>query len=302
MTKTIGWELYRSLLGVLQEGSLSAAARALGITQPTVGRHIDALEHALKLTLFIRSQGGLVPTEAALALRAYAEEMANTAATLERVAASQGDGVQGTVRVTASDIIGVEVLPAIIRRLQQDYPALVIELVLSNQPQDLLQREADIAVRMFRPRQSQLVAQRIGAVNLGLHAHHDYLARRGRPTQLTDLADHTLIGFDTVTAFIRQTLKQFPSGFERERYALRTDSDLAHLALIRAGAGIGICQVPLADRDSHLEAVLPRQLTFPLDIWLTMHEDLRQSPPIRATFDALAAGLQQYLASAATPQ
>jgi DNA-binding transcriptional LysR family regulator len=153
MTSDVGWELYRSFLAVLDEGSLSGAARSLGVAQPTVGRHIAALEKSLRLALFTRSPLGLMPTEAALSLRVFAESMKSTAAALERAATSQGTGVRGTVRVTASDVIGVEVLPPIIARLRDRHPELVVELLLTNRVQDLLRRAADIAVRMLRPRQ-----------------------------------------------------------------------------------------------------------------------------------------------------
>ena len=171
MANNIGWELYRSFLGVLQEGSLSGAARALGITQPTVGRHISALEKSLGLALFTRSQTGLLPTEAALSLRSYAEAMNSTAAAFKRAADSHGEGVKGTVRIAASEVIGVEVLPPIMAGLQQKHPQLKVELVLSNRVQDLLRREADIAVRMTQPRQELLIARRVGTVALGLYAH-----------------------------------------------------------------------------------------------------------------------------------
>jgi DNA-binding transcriptional LysR family regulator len=179
MANDIGWELYRSFLGVLQEGSLSGAARALGITQPTVGRHISALEKSLGLALFTRSQTGLLPTEAALSLGSYAEVMNSTAAAFKRAADSHGEGVKGTVRVAASEVVGVEVLPPIIGELQQKHPQLKVELVLSNRVQDLLRREADIAVRMAQPRQELLIARRVGDVALGLYAHKRYLERRG---------------------------------------------------------------------------------------------------------------------------
>ena len=296
MATDIGWELYRSFLGVLQEGSLSGAARALGVAQPTVGRHIAALEKALKLPLFTRSQAGLLPTEAALALRSDAEAMASTAAALQRTAASQGAGVRGTVRVTASEVIGVEVLPPILTRLRAQYPELKIELLLSNRVQDLLHREADIAVRMLRPQQELLVARRIGEVELGLHAHQSYLQQHGTPHTLADLAQHALIGFDTETPFIRSVGKSLQGVFTRDNFALRSDSDLAHWALIQAGAGIGICQVALARRRPELVRLLPEQVALPLETWITMHENLRHSPRCRATFDALVEGLEQHVA------
>jgi len=295
MTSTIGWELYRSFLGVLREGSLSGAARALGITQPTVGRQVAALEQALGVVLFTRSQLGLMPTELALALRSYAEAMESTAASLERAASSQGDGVRGAVRVSASEVIGVEVLPPIVARLREQHPALKVELVLTNRVQDLLKREADIAVRMVRPRQEQLVARRIGLIGVGLHARKDYLSRHGTPRNVNELAGHSIIGYDQATAFIRSAGKSL-QGLSRDVFSLRTDSDLAQLALIRSGAGIGMCQVALARRDAELQRVLAKPFTLQLETWVTMHEDLRNSPRCRATFDALVEGLQQYLA------
>ncbi|HEX4511487.1 MAG TPA: LysR family transcriptional regulator, partial [Burkholderiaceae bacterium] len=150
------WEWYRSFVCVLEAGSLSAAGRAMGMTQPTVGRHIDSLESALQLKLFTRSFDGFAPTDAALELKPYAVALASSAAALRRVASSHGDGVRGTVRLTASEVVGVEVLPPILTALRRQHPALVIELVLSNQVDDLLRREADIAVRMVRPTQNAL--------------------------------------------------------------------------------------------------------------------------------------------------
>ena len=295
MTSKIGWELYRSFLSVLSEGSLSGAARALGIAQPTVGRHVAALEKALGLALFTRSQVGLMPTEAALSLRNYAESMRSTAAALERAAASQGTGVRGTVRVTASDVIGVEVLPLVIARLRDEHPELVVELVLTDRMQDLLRREADIAVRMARPRQELLVARRVGRIELGLHAHQRYLTAHGTPKNLADLAAHTVIGFDQPTPFIRTAGKSL-SGWRREQFAIRTDNNLAQLALIRAGAGIGVCQAALARRDESIVRLFARQFSLHLEPWITMHEDLRDSPRCRVTFDALVKGLQHYSA------
>jgi len=296
MTSNIGWELYRSFLGVLDHGSLSGAARALGVAQPTVGRHVAAMEKSLGLSLFTRSQTGFLPTEAAQSLRMYAESMRSTVAALERAAASQGSGVSGSVRVTASDVVGVEILPPIIARLRDQHPGLAVELALTDRVQDLIRREADIAVRMMRPRQGLLVARRVGQVMLGLNAHQNYLLRRGTPKSIADLADHALIGFDEITAFIREAGKKF-SVWRRETFAMRTDSALAQLALIRSGAGIGVCQAAIAQRDDKIVRVLPKQFALPLETWVTMHKDLRNNPRCRVTFDALVEGLRQHLAS-----
>jgi DNA-binding transcriptional LysR family regulator len=296
MDANIGWELYRSFLGVLNHGSLSGAARALGVAQPTIGRHVAALEKSLGLALFTRSQTGFLPTEAGQSLRMYAESLQSTVAALERAAASQGTGVSGSVRITASDVIGVEVLPPIVARLRDRHPGLAVELALTDRVQDLVRREADIAVRMMRPRQGLLVARRVGQIVLGLHAHQNYLSRHGTPKTIADLANHALIGFDEITAFIRDAGKKF-SVWRREAFSMRTDNSLAQLALIRSGAGIGVCQAAIARRDGQLVRILPKQFAMPLETWITMHKDLRNSPRCRVTFDALVEGLDQYVNS-----
>jgi DNA-binding transcriptional LysR family regulator len=295
--KEPNWEWYRTFLNVLETGSLSAAARAMGLTQPTVGRHIDNLETALSLKLFTRSFDGFTPTDAALELRPYAAGVAATAAALRRAASSHGSGVRGTVRLSASEVIGVEILPPILAALRGEHPELVIELVLSNKADDLLHREADIAVRMFEPTQDALIAKRIGGIEVGLHAHERYLAVHGVPRSIDELSKHAIIGFDRETAFIRTLQDHFPF-LSRADFAFRSDSDLAHLSVIRAGFGIGICQSALARRDTALVRVLPTAFSFTMNTWIAMHEDLRESPRCMATFAALAAGLRNYIKGA----
>ncbi|MBA4263945.1 MAG: LysR family transcriptional regulator [Comamonadaceae bacterium] len=294
MDQRIGWELYRSLLAVLEEGSMSGAARALGLTQPTVSRHITQLEASLGTTLFMRSQTGLQPTEAAVALRDGAEAMHSMAASLERSARSLGEGVRGTVRISASEVMGVEVLPPMLIALQAKHPELRVELVTSNAVQDLVRREVDIAVRMTPPKQEVLLATRVGDVEVGLHAHRSYLERHGQPASMADLAHHVLIGFDRETPFLRSAASKLPI-FQRENFHWRCDSDLAQLALLRAGAGIGACQAAIARRDPNLVRVLPTKLSFNLTTWVAMHEGLRNSPRCRSVFDGLVKGLRGYV-------
>lgn len=286
------WSLYRSFLSVLRTGSLSAAAREEGLTQPTVGRHVDALEKVLGVPLFTRSQHGLTPTEAALELQPYAESLEATAAALVRAAVGRA-GTRGTVRITASEVVGAEVLPAILTQVHELHPEITIELVLSNRTEDLLQREADIAVRMVRPTQQALLARHVGDVELGLHARRDYLERRGVPTSLEELRKHTLIGFDRENAFIR-SVRAGGLPLERGMFALRSDSDLAQLAALRAGFGIGVCQVGLARRSPDLVRVMAKSVLFKLEAWIVMHSDLRSSARCRVVADALAAGLTAY--------
>jgi len=297
-TSEPNWDLYRSFLAVMREGSLSGAARALGLTQPTVGRHIETLEQALGLSLFTRSQVGLIATDDARALQSHAEAVASASTSLLRAASSLGrraGEIHGTVRVTASEVIGVEVLPAILARLQDRHPGIAIELSISNRIEDLLKRDADIAVRMQRPQQNVLIAQRIGDIELGFHATRQYLERHGTPRTWEEMDGHSLIGVATDNAFTR-SLRPKLAALDAGAYALRSDSDLVHLASIRAGLGIGICQVRLASRDPSLVRVLPDLFSIPLDTWLAMHENLRANAACSVAFAALAEGLIGYAA------
>jgi len=290
-----GWEHYRSFLGVLREGSLSAAARTLGLTQPTLGRHIDALEKALKVKLFARTQHGLVPTQSALDVAPHAEAMEAAAQALVRTASGEAGEMRGAVRLTASDIVGAEVLPAILSDFHAQHPRIAIELSLSNRNQDLSRRDADIAVRMVRPVQKALIAKRVGAVQIGLYAHRHYLARHGTPRSIEELTRHALIGFDRDAGAFR-SLGASGLPVTREIFALRTDNDHAQLNALRAGFGIGGSQAGIAARDSDLVPVLPREICFRLEMWLVMHEALRANRRVRMLFDHLDRALRAYAA------
>ncbi len=284
------WDLYRTFHAVLREGSLSGAARVLDMTQPSIARHVDALETALGAKLFVRTPRGLSPTDAALELKPLAERLAVTSAALRRTAEGRGGAVSGTVRISASEVVAFAHLPPILTRLRQAHPGLTLELSPSNALDDLLQRRADVAVRMVRPEQQALVSRHVGAITVGLHARRDYLDRRGTPGTMADLSDHDLIGYDVETPALRAVVQRYPV-LSRNGFALRVDSDVTQLAAIRAGFGIGICQVALADADPDLVRVLPQAFTIELETWIVMHEDLRGNGRCRAVFDALVEGL-----------
>ncbi|MCB1501183.1 MAG: LysR family transcriptional regulator [Bauldia sp.] len=290
------WTLWRSFLAVIRSGSLSAAARALGLTQPTLGRHIAELEAKLGIALFTRSPDGLTPTATAVDLTPQAEAMAATAASLLRLASGEAEEARGVIRLTASEIVGAEVLPPMLGAFRDAHPGVSVELVLSNVTEDLLRRQVDIAVRMVRPTQAALVARRVGSTRVGLYAHRRYLEVHGIPLTMADLRDHATIGYDTETPAIRALLATgIP--FTRDVFAFRTDSDLAALAMLRAGIGIGACQVGIARRDPDLVRVVPDGLALDLEVWVAMHEDLRPIRRMRLMFDHLAEHLSAYVAT-----
>jgi DNA-binding transcriptional LysR family regulator len=290
----ISWDHYRTFLAVVETGSLSAAARALGLTQPTAGRHIEALEQAFGAPLFLRSPQGLLPTEKALAMQGHARGMAAMSSALARIASGDMEAVRGTVRISASEVIAVETLPPILAHLQEEHPALEIELSASDAVEDLLQQEADIAIRMVQPKQAALLSRRIGKLSLGFHAHRRYLERHGLPASLADLPGHRLIGFDRQLAYIRDILKERPD-LGGITFDFRADSNLVQLAAIRAGLGIGMCQHAIAAREPDLVEVLPGALDLTLETFVVMHENLKTVPRFRATFDALVAGLDAWM-------
>ena len=288
------WELYRTFLEVMRDRSLSGAARRLALSQPTVGRHIDALEAALQLSLFSRSPRGLIPTQAALGLLPHAQAMAAAAAALTRAASGEASAEHGVVRVTASEVIGAEVLPKILADFRREHQGVELELALNNRNEDLLRRDADIAVRMARPTQRALIARRIGEARIGLYAHRDYLARFGAPKSIAAIGAHRLIGFDRDDHSFR-SVGPLPAEIARENFGFRCDSDLAQLAALRAGVGIGGCQANIAARTPELAPVLPKAVQFTLEVWLVMHEDLKATHRVRLLFDHLAIGLKAYL-------
>jgi len=288
------WDELRTFVEVARDRSLSGAARRLGLTQPTVGRHIDALEDALGLTLFIRSPRGLTSTPAALALAPHVEVMAAAAAALGRTASGEAVADCGAVRITASEVIGCEVLPPLLAAFRAEHPGIAVELALTNRNEDLARRDADIAIRMLRPTQSALVARRIGASRIGLYAHRDYLARFGEPRSLADLKNHCVIGFDRDNRSFRAA-GEIGRRLTREDFGFRCDNDLAQLSALRAGVGVGGCQENIARRTPELVAVLPNALNYALEVWLVMHENLKATRRVRLLFEHLLNGLTAYV-------
>lgn len=295
MADDIGWSLWRTFLAVLDTGSLSAAARRLSATQPTVGRHINQLEQALDIVLFTRSQEGLFPTGAAVALKAHAQSMASSAEAMKRLAEGIS-GVEGAIRVTASEIVGVEVLPSVLAEMRRVHASVSVELAVSNTQDDLLRRDADIAIRMVRPTQKRLLAKKLGEIELGLFAHKAYLEVHPQPDRVEDLLAHELIGIDRDV----DRWRDFPiggRGLEPSDLSFRSDNDLAQLAALRAGLGIGVCQKQIAAKDPQLIRVLPQIISFSLEMWLVMHEDQRTHQTCRAVFDFLAPALKKAISA-----
>lgn len=291
------WALWRSFAAVVADGSLSAAARRIGYSQPTLGRHIEALEQQLGVTLFDRTLQGLKPTETALRLYQSVSAAEEKLAEATLIAEGSTGEIEGTVRITASTVVAHYILPAILRPIRQEFPAIALELVPSDSVENLLLRESDIAVRMFRPTQLELIAKKIGELPIVATAHQSYLGARGTPQRPDDLFKHDLIGFDRSDLLI-SIAKGLGFDLKRQNFVLRTDSQTAMWEMLKAGLGVGFAQLGLV-RDTHgMRELLPTVAVPNLEMWLTTHRELFLSPRIRAIYDRLAAALSAYVARA----
>ena len=280
------WSLLRSFLAVAESGSLSGAARVLGLSQPTLGRHITETETALKLTLFTRTARGLALSVAGTALLPHAQAMQEAAQALSLAAAGRDADMSGTVRITASQIMATYILPAILADLRMREPQIEIELVPSDTSENLLFREADIAVRMYRPTQFDLITRHLIDLPLGLYAAKTYLNRVGRPTTHDEVLVRDLIGFDRSDQMLRM-LQALGITRTRNDFPLRCDDQVVYWNLVRAGCGIGGMQCLVGDADPLVERVAPFVALPALPVWLTAAEALRQTPRIRRVFDYL---------------
>jgi DNA-binding transcriptional LysR family regulator len=293
-THHFDWGLVRSFLAALEHGSLLGAARALGASQPTLGRHIAELEAQLGVLLFERTGRGLLPTDAAHHLADAARAMQAGADAMARAASGGAAAVSGTVRISASQPVACHVLPPVLAQMRLVLPEVQVELVSSNAVSNLLRREADIALRMVRPDQSTLVAKRIATVGVTACAHRDYLRRRGTPRQPLDLLQHELIGDDRHTDIVRG-FAALGQAVAPAQFAFRTDDLIAYWQAVRAGLGIGFVASYLLREDSAVLPLLPALKLPALPMWLTVHREIRTSARIRAVYDFLAQAVPRAL-------
>ncbi len=290
----IDWTLLRSFLAVVETGSLSAAATRIATTQPTLSRHVRELETALGVTLFTRSVRGLEPTEAALGLIDDARAMGAAAEALALKAEGRSQALTGTVRITASVVVANLLLPPLLVGLREAEPHIQVEIVASDMAQNLLRRDADIALRMFDPTQNALIARRLGETPLGIFGARSYFAKHGKPAAIPDILDHDVIGFDRGDAILKgYAYHGFPVG--REQFPFRCDDQMVCWHLLLAGAGLGFAQTLLADRRPDLEPAGIDMMIPPLPVWLVMHEEVRTNARIRRVADFLAAELTDIL-------
>jgi DNA-binding transcriptional LysR family regulator len=286
------WNKARAFLVTAEEGSLSAAARALGMAQPTLGRQVDGLEQELGIALFERVGRGLTLTPSGLELLEHVRDMGEAAGRVSLTALGQSQALEGTICISASETYAAVLLPPIIAKLRKMEPGIQVEIVVANHASDLRRREADIAIRNFRPTEPDLIAKKIGDADAVLYATPDYIAEIGNPTKPYDLRHAEFVNMDH-SGMMLKGLNTLGLGLTGANFPLLTESYLVMWELVRQGAAIGILDAHIGDADPVVRRVLPdlEPLVFP--IWLVSHRELTTNRRIRMVYDFLAAELRR---------
>ena len=295
MSVKFDWNHTRAFLVTAEEGTLSAAAKALGMTQPTLSRQVSALETATRTTLFERVGQRLVLTDSGLELLEHARLMGNAALQFSLAASGQSQQIEGTVVVSAGELDAVFRLPKVIAKLRREEPGIDIEVVVTNEPSDLKRREADIAIRSFRPTQNDLIAKKLGEEIIWLYGTSEYLEQLPPLSETSDLPDIQIIGFDQSNA-VSAVLNQQDWNLSKQNFRLITSFQVLQLALCKEGLGVIFFPEDIGDKDPSLvrafEQIGP---AIQLPVWLVCHQELRTNLRVRRVFDFIAKELSQAL-------
>ncbi|CUJ88543.1 HTH-type transcriptional regulator GltC [Shimia thalassica] len=286
------WNKARAFLVTAEEGSLSAAARALGMAQPTLGRQVDGLEQELGVVLFERVGRGLTLTPSGLELLDHVRDMGDAAGRVSLTALGQSQALEGTISISASETYATVLLPPLVAKLRQQEPGIHVEIVVANHASDLLRREADIAIRNFRPTEPDLIAKKIGMADAILYATPQYIEKIGAPTTPYALRNADFVNMDRTGGMLKG-LNSLGLGLTEANFPLLTESYLVMWELVKQGAAIGILDAHIGDAEPKVQRVLPdlEPLTFP--IWLVSHREVTTSRRIRRVFDFLAEELKR---------
>lgn len=285
--KPFDWNHVRAFLATAEHGTLSAAARRLRLTQPTLGRQIAALEADLGLLLFERVGKSLQLTQAGREMLSHVRDMGTAATRLSIAATAQSQGIEGRIRVTASDVFSAFVLPPALAELRARAPRLEIEVLAANDIQDLMRREADIAIRHVQPDQPDLIARRVRDATARFYASTSYIAARGRPSSIPDLARHDFVGFGDNARMLAH-LRPLGLPISDANFRIGSSNGIVAWTLVRQGFGISIMSDEVAALCPEVELILPDMAPVTFPIWLTTHRELHTSRRIRLVFDLLA--------------
>ncbi|MCJ8269732.1 MAG: LysR family transcriptional regulator [Psychrosphaera sp.] len=283
----LSWEWIQSFVVVAHCGSLSKAATVLGTSQPTLSRHMAALEQQLGITLFDRSTQGLKITSDGAKLIESSEAMQQGAQRFARLASGATLSLSGEVRISANEVVGLYYLPRVIAEFNLLYPEVTVEVDISNKATSLNKRDADIALRMFRPTQPDLVAKRLHDIELQFTASKDYLARQGEPQTLGEICNHPIIGFDREQQ-TEKAVEAMGLSIADVTIISKTDFLPLQIELARNGAGITITHRQIIEQFDQLQQILPNVPIPKLELWLVCHGDVQHNRRIRALMDFLA--------------
>lgn len=284
------WNRARAFLVTAEEGSLSAAARALGMTQPTLGRQVTALEDELGIALFDRAGRGLELTPSGIELVDHVRAMGEAASRVSLTASGQSQSIEGTICITASEVYSAHLLPPVVARLRQEAPGIEIEIVASNQVRDLKRREADIALRNTSPTQADLIARKLKDETARLYATPNYLATLGPLSGVADLSGADFIGFDRNDVLLKG-LNSMGFSLSQSNFPVFCGSHLVQWELVKSGIGIGVMPSAIGDAEPLVQRVLPDLDPIVFPMWLIAHRELRTSRRVRLVFDMLAEAL-----------
>ena len=260
------------------------------MTQPTVGRQVRALEEELGVALFERGNRGLELTPSGVDLLAHVKTMGNAATQLSLSATGKSQDIEGSVCISAMEVIACYLLPPVVEKLREAEPGIEIELVASNSTSDLQRREADIALRAFRPTQPDLIAKKLFDMQWHLYGSHDYLEQLGNPTSVADLSVANFIAFNRDTDFM-ELLASRGIPLTARNFPVISEHHVLHWELVKHGLGIGGMQKEIGDAEPLVKRVLPDFEPFEGETWLVTHRELRTSRRVRRVFDFLAAEL-----------
>ncbi len=284
------WNRARAFLVTAEEGSLSAAARALGLTQPTLSRQVDALEKELGLVLFERAGNGLLLTPSGLELLEHVRGMGEAATRASRAAFGQSQSIEGPICITVSEVNAAFVLPPIIEKLRSEFPGIQVEIIASNAQTDLRRREADIAIRNGASTQPDLITKKIRDDEAYFYAANSYLAKIGNPQTFSDLKNADFLGF-TSTDVLIDGLNALGFNVEKKNFPVTCDSHVVQWQLVKQGVGIGVITKNIGDAEPLVRRVLPTMDPIMVPLWLVTHRELKTSKRVRTVFDMLAAEL-----------
>ncbi len=292
MEKIVNWNLLQTFAIVAETGSLAQAARVLNSSQPTMSRHINVLQEEAGVMLFERTANGLALTETGKMLTSHVNKMLSESANFIRNAKLHSENPSGTVSITASLTYSEYVLPEVLTDFRRSEPTIDINLIASDELTNLLEREADIALRFVRPTQLDVIAKKVGDIEIGMFASKDYFVDKTAPAMPQDLFDHDIICMEDYDSIIKG-FRDIGMEIARDFFSFKCNSSSVNWRMIQCGYGIGFCHLQRGLSDSNLVQLFPEYTlpTFPM--YLVSHKELKTNKLVQTVFNYLSKTLSE---------